>query len=135
MDSDVRLHCPNCGADFAPPSPHDSQSEPTGYACPVCQFQVSATDAPTEASVSLDDLQAELETLLSHARSSGVPVDDITRMLRDELEFHAELGHGGRRFAVQIIDLGPQSSVAGNAPHIDGRELLHSRGQPLDQSN
>lgn len=135
MNTDVRLHCPNCGSDFAPPPLAEGAPEPDSYTCPVCQFQVTGSAPPTEAPVSLDDLQAQLDVLLAHARSGGIPLDDITRVLRDELEFHAELGHGGRRFMVQIIDLGPQSLASGDPLVADSRDLLQSRGQPLDESN
>lgn len=135
MNTDVRLHCPNCGTDFAAPSTHAGEPNPTDHICPVCQFTVTGTPTPAADAVSFDDLQAQLDAVLAHARSAGVPPDDITRVLRDELEFHAELAHEGHRFVVQVIDLGRQSPGLGDTVIADGRDLLQTRGQPIDKSN
>lgn len=130
MTEQVRLHCSNCGSDFTPPLSVPGEPAPAGYTCPVCQFYVTAMLPSVERQVSASDLASQLDNLIAEARESGVPLDDITRVLRDELEFQAELTHTGRRLMVQIIDLGPQTLETTDPVAPDRRELLHNRSLP-----
>jgi hypothetical protein len=64
---------------------------------------------------------------MTSARASGLDTEAIVHALRDELEFAAEMGHAGRRFSVQLIDLGPQEGEILNRPVRDRREILQNR--------
>jgi len=77
--------------------------------------------------VSISDLEIQLRALITTARSSGLDSAVIVNTLRDELEFAAEMGHAGRRFSVQLIDLGPQGGELLHRPLHDRREILQTR--------
>jgi hypothetical protein len=77
--------------------------------------------------MSTDDLETQLRALVMSARAGGLDAEAIVRVLRDELEFAAEMGHAGRRFSVQLIDLGPQEGEILNRPVRDRREILQNR--------
>ena len=103
-----QIRCPNCGTEWAPQEPLTTSGSDSdwGYTCPVCQYHVSATpEAPQEALTGAE-LQARLAELLTLARTSGLSSEEIVNIMRDELEFEAELSTPGRRMLVQIIDLG-----------------------------
>jgi len=77
--------------------------------------------------MSVDDLSTQLGALITGARASGLAAPIIVQALRDELEFAAELAHAGRRFCVQLIDLGPQESAILQRPVRDRRAMLQTR--------
>jgi phage FluMu protein Com len=101
----LSLRCANCGSALALPG--DGAS---GVTCPVCQFFNPVIESPTEPEITLETLETRLSDLVAQARASDIPLDAITHVLRDELEFAAELASGGRDLCVQIIDLGPRVS-------------------------
>jgi hypothetical protein len=76
---------------------------------------------------SVTDLEAKLDTLVRSAWASGLDTEMIVHVLRDELAFAAEMSHVGRRFTVQLIDLGPQDNEIVQRPVRDRRDLLTSR--------
>jgi hypothetical protein len=120
------VRCTNCGTEWAleARSIHlggASVSEPT---CPVCHLPLSTGETSPLRLVSADDLETQLRALMSSARASGLDTEVIVQVLRDELEFAAEMGHAGRRFSVQLIDLGPQEGEILNRPVRDRREIL-----------
>jgi hypothetical protein len=126
------LRCDNCGTMLGLPSEDSS-----GVSCPACHLfhdLSSPQDLPfstSEASpleiMSTDDLEARLRALMSNARASGLGAEVIVQALRDELEFAAEMGHAGRRFSVQLIDLGPQEGEILNRPVRDRSSLRQSQ--------
>jgi hypothetical protein len=77
--------------------------------------------------VSISDLETRLRALVTSARASGLASEAIVQALRDELAFAAEMGHAGRRFSVQLIDLGPQGGEILRRPVRDRRESLQTR--------
>jgi hypothetical protein len=93
----------------------------------VCHLLLSAPESPPTRLLSINDLEAELDALISCARASGLAVETIVRALSDELEFAAEMGRLGHRFVVQLIDLGPPEGMILHRPVRDRREILQSR--------
>ncbi|NNJ12990.1 hypothetical protein EKD04_021940 [Chloroflexales bacterium ZM16-3] len=79
-----------------------------GVTCPVCQLFNPLRDSAPEPALTLEALEVRLGDLLAQSRASGLPLDSIVHILRDELEFTAELASKGRDLCVQIIDLGPR---------------------------
>ncbi len=77
--------------------------------------------------MSADTLQARLVALLTDARTSGVPAEQIVGILRDELAFEAELTAPGRRMLVQVIDLGQFEPALRPRDTSHEPELSHSR--------
>lgn len=77
--------------------------------------------------MSLDDLSNGLAAFITSARASGLDADSIVQALHDELEFAAEMAHGGRHFYVQLIDLGPQAIPILQRRVHDRRETLRTR--------
>lgn len=130
MAEQGKMRCVNCGTEWVP------EVVPGGvedlqvldYSCPVCLFRFRPTATPlAPRNMTRDELAANLDTLISDARSSGLDLTIITQTLRDELEFVAELGSVGRRLYVQIVDLGPQEGTITNRPLRDRGETLQSR--------
>jgi hypothetical protein len=80
--------------------------------------------APVE---SITDLENQLDVLVRSALESGLPTDAIVDVLRGELAFAAELGHTGRRFTVQLIDLGPWEGELMQRPLRDPRDTASHR--------
>ncbi|MFN8471783.1 MAG: hypothetical protein U0822_06275 [Anaerolineae bacterium] len=118
----LSLKCPNCGHEFtvSPESAETTNARQPGYSCPVCQYLVVPASPAEPAEVpGLADIQAQIDLLLRTARANGVPSSDIVELLRDELQFEAELAQAGRHMVVQIIDLGPRETMAtpGADPH------------------
>jgi len=97
------LRCANCGTPLEPPD-----TGGPGVTCPVCQLFNSLSMPLSEAEITIETLEAQLGDLVAHARASDLPLDAIVHVLRDELEFAAELANGGRDLCVQIIDLRPR---------------------------
>lgn len=124
------LRCPNCGAtsrsEDAPTSDARDRRGATTR-CPVCEFEFASQ--VKDRLISVDDFGSNVNALIERARSSGVPADDIVRVLRDELAFSAEMANRGRRLCVEIIDLGPQNDDVLHPAENDGREALASRGR------
>jgi phage FluMu protein Com len=98
------LRCANCGTVLDLPT----GGELAGVTCPVCQFFNRFSTTVVESALTCETLEGRLSELITHGRASGIPLDEIVRILRDELEFTAELAHSGRDLCVQIIDLGPR---------------------------
>ena len=129
MTQQHTVRCTNCGTEWTleahsihlggAPAP-----EPT---CPVCHLPLSTGEASPLRIASTDDLETQLRALITSARASGLDTEVIVHTLRDELEFAAEMGHVGRRFSVQLIDLGPQEGEILNRPVRDRRESLQNR--------
>ena len=123
----LSLKCPNCGHEFTVSSDENTDARQSGYYCPVCQCRIAppSSVAPGEAQ-GLADIQAQIDLLLRTARANGVPPSDIVALLRDELEFEAELAQMGRRMVVQIIDLGPRDTTA-TPPGTDPYDIPNMR--------
>ncbi len=102
MVEQLSILCANCGTSMDLP-----EGASDAVICPVCQFVNELGAAPQLASFTPDALEAQLGSLIDQARTSGLELDEIVRVLRDELEFTAELASSGRNLSVQIIDLGP----------------------------
>ncbi|NTW00963.1 MAG: hypothetical protein HGA19_06575 [Oscillochloris sp.] len=97
------LHCANCGTILE--MPHE---DTLGITCPVCQFFNPLTVSSMEPSLTLETFETMLGDLVTQARASEISLSDIVNVLRDELEFAAELANDGRDLYVQIMDLGPR---------------------------
>ncbi len=126
--SDQVIRCANCGTTW----PAKAVAFGSSYElaandiCPVCHLSVD--DSNTIARIeSVTDLEAQLNSLVRGAWASGLDTESIVGALRGELAFAAELGHAGRRFTVQLIDLGPQEYELQQRPLHDQRELLSNR--------
>ncbi|WP_129628377.1 hypothetical protein [Candidatus Oscillochloris fontis] len=99
------LRCTNCGTPLEPPV-----KGVFGVICPVCQlFNTFGAPLP-DSDLTAEVFEARLGDLVAEARASSIPADVIVHILRDELEFSAELANHGRDLYVQIIDLGPSIS-------------------------
>jgi phage FluMu protein Com len=122
MSDQPSLRCINCGTLLEAPA-----DDVLGVTCPVCLFFNPLHAPAPEPDLTLDTLETELDHLLAHARTSGIPLDVIVRALRDELEFAAELASSNRNLCVQIIDLGPREgtplhpSSRDDSPRLRGR--------------
>lgn len=116
------LRCTNCGTPLEPPAKGGF-----GVICPVCQlfntFGVPLPDPDLTAEV----FESRLGDLVAQARASGISPDVIVHILRDELEFSAELANHGRDLYVQIIDLGPSTSQPLRRSQRDENTRLRGR--------
>lgn len=122
MSDPSSLRCANCGTPLDPPG-----KGAFGITCPVCQF-FNAFGAPlAESRLTVEMLETQLGSLVAHARASGLPPDAIVHVLRDELEFAAELANRGRDLCVQIVDLGPR--VGEPVRHTGGENSPLLRGR------
>ena len=129
MTQQRTVRCTNCGTEWTLEDrpihlAGASVSEPT---CPVCHLPLSTGETSPLHLVSTGDLETQLRALMTSARASGLDSEAIVHALRDELEFAAEMGYAGRRFFVQLIDLGPQGGEILNRPVRDRREILQTR--------
>lgn len=121
MREQPSIRCLNCGTALeAPPE------GAAGVICPVCQY-LNDLQAPAVLALTADSFEARLGDLIGQARSSGLAPDEIVRVLRDELEFAAELASTGRHLTVQIIDLGPLDAEALRRPTRDRTSILRGR--------
>ena len=129
MTQQRTVRCTNCGTEWAleARSMHLGTASVSKTTCPVCQLPLSMSEMSPQDMLSTDDLEARLRALMTSARASGLNAEAIVHALRDELEFAAEMGHVGRRFSVQLIDLGPQEGEILNRPVRDRREVLQNR--------
>jgi len=103
MQSLSLLRCANCGTPLEPPD-----AGAPGVTCPVCQFFNPLRTCSPSPDLTIATFEMRLSDLVSQARASDLSLDSIVEVLRDELEFAAELASGGRDLYVQIIDLGPR---------------------------
>jgi len=125
-----KLRCSNCGYEFVPNTELNSPNENliSDYNCPVCQFgPVAISAASPQKTMSATDLENQLKTLLSKARTGGLTSDVIVDVLRSELEFEAELGQG-RRLLVQLIDLGFHDVDTAPSPIRNSRQTPQNHG-------
>lgn len=127
------LSCPNCGTKFNQVANASSRAATNGQTqpmiCKVCHFDLAGTVskelAQPQSSAELENL---VHDLLIGARTRGVNTAEIVQVLREELEFAAELAGTGRRFSVQIIDLGPEEQSGAMLQTLNNnRDLLNSR--------
>jgi phage FluMu protein Com len=123
MRDQLSLRCANCGTLLEPPA----EGKLFGVTCPVCQFFNRIDASVGEPALTCEMLEVRLSELISQGRASGIPLDAIVRMLRDELEFTAELAHSGRDLCVQIIDLGPLVGEPIRRANRDESVLLRGR--------
>jgi hypothetical protein len=116
--------CLNCGT----PLDHSSP-DAKALVCPVCHFVNQLQPTPASHTLTSDALEAQLELLIGKARTGGLELDEIVRILRDELEFTAELASNGRNLPVQIIDLGPLEAQGMQTPSPQrmGKTMLRGR--------
>jgi hypothetical protein len=124
------IECTNCGTRwFLEASPSEERG-PTllGAICPVCHLAVGEGETDLVRIASVTDLEDQLDTLVRSAWASGMDTEAIIQVLRGELAFAAEMGHAGRRFIVQLIDLGSQEEPLLQRPLRDRREILLDRG-------
>jgi phage FluMu protein Com len=122
MDDLLYLHCANCGTVLEAPGEGE-----IGVTCPVCQFFNVARAPSPEPAITIETLETRLGDLVSQARASGLPLESIVHLLRDELEFAAELASSGRDLCVQIIDLGPRMGQPLRRSSRDDSMLLRRR--------
>lgn len=134
-----QLNCPNCGTKFNEAATATSSSrvatnwEVSTMICAVCHYDLTETATKEltqpQSSAELENL---VHDLLLGARTSGVDPAEIVQVLRDELEFAAELAGTGRRFSVQVIDLGPEEQSGGIQLALNNnRDLINSRSFEL----
>lgn len=125
----LSLKCPNCGQEFAvssEPTETAGARQPGDY-CPVCRYLIVPPASVEPAQVQdLAGIQTQIDLLLRTARASGVPSSDIVELLREELQFEAELAQTGRHMVVQIIDLGPRAMTA-TRPGVDPYDIPNTR--------
>lgn len=121
MREQLTVRCLNCGTPLEAPA-----EGATGVECPVCHF-TNDLGAPPAFAMSTESFEARLGELIGQARVGGLAADEIVRVLRDELEFAAELASGGRQLTVQIIDLGPLDVEVLRRPARDRTSTLRGR--------
>ena len=125
MKHSLSLRCPNCGTAWTIDATLDT---PADVVCPVCQYHISlAQDDVAPQIDSRDEFESQLSALVTAAHAGGIDSEEIVRLLRDELEFTAELTHSGHQFSVQLIDLGPQPGEVLSRPLRDRRDILQTR--------
>jgi hypothetical protein len=122
MRSSSSLGCANCGTRLDPPA----QGE-LGVTCPVCNFFNAFSPTYIEPHLTREALETQLGELVSLARASDLSADVIVQVLRDELEFAAELANRGRDLCVQIVDLGPRVGDPVRRTNGDDSTLLRGR--------
>lgn len=131
MDQHMRrARCPNCGTEWVPEGTLVTGGDQGswGYPCPVCRFHVTFPSVAREhVPLTAGEVQSRLTTLLTEARQDSVTSQELVALLRDELEFEAELGAPGRRMLVQIIDLGQLEPEMQPMRPSGSPKLQHSR--------
>jgi len=128
--NDNSVKCENCGYEFSANTglKAEFQNSTPSYFCPACNSNLGATPAASQQpSLSGTDLEKQLNGLLGKARAAGLPSKVIVEVLRSELEFEAELGQG-RRFLVQLIDLGFQETGSPPLPNKTYRDTNQNHG-------
>lgn len=116
------IRCVNCGTSLNLPPEGAS-----GVRCPVCGLFNDFSAPLPELIPTPDALVARLGDLITLAQASGLTQEEIIGVLRDELEFAAELSSDGRHLHVQIIDLGPLEMRSLERPGRDRGRLLRGR--------
>lgn len=122
MSTLVSFHCANCGTPLELPD--------TGFGavvCPVCHFVNQVRSGSPALALTSDTLETQLGALIDQARTGGLELEEIVRVLRDELEFTAELASHGRNLSVQIMDLGPYEAHSFQRPMRDRSAMLRGR--------
>jgi hypothetical protein len=79
-------------------------------------------------SLTIEQLEVRMIALVDEARASSIPLAEIIRVLRGELEFVAELGNCGHAFVVTVIDLGDYQHEPVSRPHPERLEVLSGHG-------
>lgn len=123
------VRCTNCGTKWTPAERAlgAAGSSPAAAVCPVCRMAMPAGDVTLKRPMTAGDLAAQIGALITSARASNLDSAVIVQILRDELEFAAEMGQAGRHFCVQLIDLGPKEGDILQRPVRDRRALLQTR--------
>lgn len=122
------LRCPHCGAEWRPTTLAIGMQ----ISCPVCFHYFEHSDAPeTRKSLSVRDFAEQISALINRARTAGLSSDVITKVLRDELVYNAELANPSHIFHVQIVDLGPAEGTTRTLPPNEARMILQRRSTPL----
>jgi phage FluMu protein Com len=122
MNNSSPLRCANCGTLL------DLTGKSTlGVTCPVCQYFNSFSPSACKPNLTRELLEAQLGDLVALARASGLTPDIVVQVLRDELEFAAELANHGRDLCVQIVDLGPRVREPARRTGEDNSVLLRGR--------
>lgn len=116
------LSCANCGTRLDIP-----MQGALGVTCPVCHFFNAFSPTYIEAHLTRESLETQLGELVGLARASNIAPDVIVQVLRDELEFAAELANRGRDLCVQIVDLGPRVGEPVRRTNGDNSTLLRGR--------
>lgn len=119
--------CENCGSSWFIES--SVPGDRAGAMCPICHFTPEGDAAPLAHIESIADLEGRLDALVRSALASGLAHPQVLHALRDELAFTAELGNVGRRFLVQLIDLGPQEEALLRRPIRDRRDIAADRSR------
>lgn len=122
MSGRLVLRCINCGSLLGTAPEHA-----TAVRCPVCQLENPIFAAAGDSAITLELLARGVEALVAQARASGVNAESIVGVLRDELQFAAELAHTGRQLHVQILDLGPAEGQFAAPPIRDRTAVLRGR--------
>jgi len=122
------LRCPNCGTEWRPtPSTIGAATS-----CPVCFHPIEPPTAPeTHESFSVRDFAEQISALINRARTEGLSSDVITKVLRDELAYNAELANPSHTFHVQIVDLGPAEDMTRILPPNEARIMVQRRSTPI----
>ncbi len=116
------LRCTNCGTPLEPPA-----NGTFGVICPVCHLFNTFGAPLSDPELTAEVFETRLGDLVAQARASGIPSDVIVHVLRDELEFSAEIANHGRDLYVQIIDLGPSTSQPLRRSQRDENTRLRGR--------
>lgn len=107
--------CAHCGSTWKVEEKEESNADAgAGDVCPVCGYRLNPAcpDAEEQHALSIGELEQQLNALVRDAYAAGIYPATIVCVLRSELEYAAELATRGRRFIVQVIDLGPQDPGA-----------------------
>lgn len=123
------MRCPDCGAEWRPTTTVAASAD---ISCPVCLHRLKAPDAlETHKAFSVRDFAEQISALINRARTEGLSSDVITKVLRDELAYNAELANPSHTFHVQIVDLGPTEGAIRTLPPNEARMILQRRSTPL----
>jgi hypothetical protein len=120
--------CPNCGAEWRPTIPTTGAD----ITCPVCFYHFEATAVGQQrAPFSVREFAEQISALINRARTEGLSNDVITKVLRDELAYNAELANPSHTFHVQIVDLGPAEGMTRMLPPNEARIMVQRRSTPI----
>jgi hypothetical protein len=120
--------CPNCGAEWRP----TTSITGADITCPVCFYHFEATAVRQQrAPFSVREFAEQISALINRARTEGLSNDVITKVLRDELAYNAELANPSHTFHVQIVDLGPAEGMTRMLPPNEARIMVQRRSTPI----